>query len=331
LAIGSVYRPFLEVARDAGVNVEAELARIGIREPELSDSRLPPAHGRALVVRLAALCGDRELGLEAAQRASLTDLDVLGYLARHAEHTLAALEALARYPRLLGDTGACELTRSRGQVTLSFGLSDGSRMLPEGSDFTTALLFRIIAELSGGRARPLEVRLPRPRPRRVAAYRQYFGLTPVFGAERAALRYQETSLLTAAPAHDAKLHRILEQRAVESLHALPKGDAWLNQVRAQLGQLLGRGPADIASIAARCGVSSRTLRRRLEAAGTSFRDISDEVRRYRALQLIDEGQTRVTAIAEATGYSDLTAFARAFRRWTGLAPQRYLASRSQLR
>jgi AraC-like DNA-binding protein len=325
VAIGSIYRPFLEVAREAGVDTDAELARFGIREAELSEVRLPPLHGRALVLRLAALCGERELGLEAATRAQLTDLDLLGYLARHGEHALAALEAVARYPSLLGDTAECQIERSNGLVTVTFGRTGGQRLVPDGSDFATAMLYRMILELSGGLARPLEVWLPRPRPRRPAAYRAYFGVLPVFATEHGLLRYEESALLHAVPGSDRRLHKILEERAVESVAALPGDAALLNRVRAELERSLDLGACDITSIAARCGLSERTLRRQLDAAGTTFRKLGDDVRRQRALQLIDEGETKITTIAQATGYTDGTAFARAFRRWTGLAPQKYLA------
>jgi AraC-like DNA-binding protein len=327
VAIGSVYRPFLEIAREAGADVEAELARFGLKESELSEARLPPLHGRALVLRLAARCGgSRELGLEAAQRARLTDLDILGYMARHAEHALAALEALARYALLLGDTADCRVSRQDGQVLVEFGLTGGREMLPDGSDFAAALLARVVLEISGGEARPLEVCLPRSRPRRQEAYRRHFGVMPAFGAERMSLRYLEAALLHPTPARDQRLHSILEARAAESVASMPAEDvAWLNGVRTRLGRAIELGQVDLSSIASRCGMSDRSLRRHLEAAGTSFRQLADDVRRQRALQLIDEGQTRIGAIAQATGYTDPTAFARAFRRWTGLPPQQYLA------
>jgi AraC-like DNA-binding protein len=324
VAIGSAYRPFLELARDAGVDVEAELARFGIREQDLSESRLAPAHGRALVLRIAALCGVPELGLAAARRAQLTDLDLLGYMARNAEHALAAIEALARYPALLGDTATCTLEHEAGDVVIRFGLTGGQQMLPDGADYTAAVFCRAIAELTGGLAQPLEVHLTRPRPRRPQVYREHFGVLPVFGTPQMLLRFAEAALRNPLPTRDPRLHRILEDQAVASVVALPLAADLLTRVRAQVRKSLDSGAGDITHVAASCGMSERTLRRQLEAAGTSFRNLVDDVRHQRALELIDEGQTRIGELAHATGYTDPTAFARAFRRWTGLAPVRYL-------
>jgi AraC-like DNA-binding protein len=326
VAIGSVYRPFLQLARDAGVDVDAELARVGIREEDLCESRLPPAHGRSLVLRIAAQCGLQELGLEAARRAQLTDLDLLGYMARNAEHALAAIEAFVRYPQLLGDTAAVELAYESGQVVIRFGLMGGQQMIPDGADYATSVFCRLVAELTGGRARPLEVRLTRRRPRRPHVYREHFGVLPEFGAPMNLLRFDEAALKSPLPTRDPRLHRILEERAAQSAEALPSPADLLTRVRTHVRSALDSRGSDIAQVAASCGMSERTLRRQLEAAGTSFRSLVDDVRHQRALELIDEGATKIGQLAEATGYTDPTAFARAFRRWTGLAPLRYLES-----
>ena len=326
MAIGSVYRPFLQLARDKGVDVQAELARFGIREHELTESRLAPAHGRALVLRIAARCGMEELGLEAARRAQLTDLDLLGYMAKNAEHALAAMEAVARYPALLGDTAAFDLTYESGHVVIRFGLTGGQKMIPDGADYAASVFCRTIAELTGGRARPLEVQLTRPKPRRPHVYRDHFGVMPVFDTPCMLLRFEEALLKGPIPASDARLHRILEEQAVANIEALPLQADLLERVRKQVRRSLDSGGADIAGVAASCGMSERTLRRQLDASGTSFRNLVDDVRHARALELIDEGHTVIGELAHATGYTDPTAFARAFRRWTGLAPLRYLES-----
>ena len=326
MAIGSVYRPFLQLARAAGVDVEAELARFGIREQDLSESRLPPAHGRALVLRIAAVCGIPELGLEAARRAQLTDLDLLGYMARNAEHALAAIETVARYPALLGDTAACELGFDDGTVLVRFGLTGGQHMLPDGADYAASVFCRVVAELTGGLAKPLEVQLTRPRPRRPRVYREHFGVMPVFGADCMLLRFDEVALRRPLATRDPRLHRILEDQAVAHVVALPLAADLLTRVRTVVRRALESKGGDIGHVAASCGMSERTLRRQLEAAGTSFRGLVDDVRRARALELIDEGRTRIGELAEGTGYTDLTAFARAFRRWTGFAPVQYLAA-----
>ncbi len=328
MAIGSVYRPFVELAREAGVDVEAELQRVlGLSSSQLGEARLTPAQGQSLVRRLRTATGDPQIGLHAAERMQLTDLDLLGYMAKHASSALDAVAALARYPRLLGDTGDVRLRRSGDTLTIEISRTGDQRFLPDGADFAIASLFKVFSALTGGRARCVDVLLPRVRPRDIAAYRRVFGVTPRFGADFGALTYVTSTLADPLPDSDGRLLRILEQQAALAHAALPSDEAWSRRVRAQLGRALARGVTDIGAIASRCGVSERTLRRRLQDAGTSFRALSDEVRRVRALELIEDGHDHVAHLAQAVGYRDPDAFARAFRRWTGLAPARYLAAR----
>jgi AraC-like DNA-binding protein len=70
-------------------------------------------------------------------------------------------------------------------------------------------------------------------------------------------------------------------------------------------------------------MSERSLRRHLSEAGTSYRELVDDVRKERALCLLEAEQS-ISSIAQHLGFSDATAFARAFRRWTGRAPHTHL-------
>jgi AraC-like DNA-binding protein len=89
---------------------------------------------------------------------------------------------------------------------------------------------------------------------------------------------------------------------------------------------LAQGDFTLERIAWRCGLGERTLRRRLEEAGTSFRALVDEVRKERALALL-EHEGNVALVAQSLGFSDSTAFARAFRRWTKSLPHEHLRLR----
>ncbi|APR82540.1 Transcriptional regulator, AraC family protein [Minicystis rosea] len=76
-------------------------------------------------------------------------------------------------------------------------------------------------------------------------------------------------------------------------------------------------------VAQRLHVSTRTLKRRLADAGTSFTGLLDEVRRDKALLLVDDHRLSLEAVAIELGYFDVANFVRAFRRWTGKTPSEY--------
>ncbi len=328
MAIGSLYRPWLEAARQHGLDLTRTLSALGLSEAQLiaPGTRLSQAQGRALVRSLVALTGDRELGLRAAEQFALGDADLIGYLARNALHPLGALELVARYARVLGDTADFALERACGQVILRFRLSGERSFEPEAADFTAAVGVHVLRELSCGRALPLAVQLARARPHDAARYRRFFAAPVAFMAPCTSLIYAEPPLLMPFAQSDPQLLRILEERATEITKTLPETTSWLDRVRAEVERTLAAGILELGEVAARCGMSDRTLRRRLAAAQTSYRELVDGLRRERALALLRSGQPRISALAQQLGYSDATAFARAFRRWTGRSPQEYIAS-----
>lgn len=80
------------------------------------------------------------------------------------------------------------------------------------------------------------------------------------------------------------------------------------------------GPPQLQDIAALLNTSERTLKRRLQEEGTSFRDLSNTVRKARAEALVAEGRLPIKEIAQMLGFSDLSSFSQAYKRWTGAAP-----------
>ncbi|HEY2515128.1 MAG TPA: AraC family transcriptional regulator [Polyangiaceae bacterium] len=330
MAIGLIYRPLLEAAREAGAPIERLLERQGLTEPQLLDpsTRLSPERGTALARSLIRAAGDAEIGLRAAERFQRGDADLLGYLAGESPHALGALETIAQYVRLLGDSFAFEVEPARkdGVVAILLGRSGARPLIPEMVDMLSGAIVLFVRGRSGGRVNPLGVKLPRPSPARPERYRRFFGCPVAFAAGRGIVRYVEVSLRTPFSGADPRLAEILHESARGSLSRLPQGDSLIDRVRANVTARLEKGTVHIDDVATELAMSERTLRRHLAAAGVAYRDLLDEVRRDRATMLLGEGRS-VTETALLVGFLDATSFTRAFRRWTGVLPRDY-SSRS---
>ncbi|WP_319024662.1 AraC family transcriptional regulator [Microbulbifer hainanensis] len=113
-------------------------------------------------------------------------------------------------------------------------------------------------------------------------------------------------------------------RAPECLLAQYKSDhSYTGRIRRMLQQQNGIENLSLDDVAERLFTSPQTLRRRLKDEGNSWQDIKDSVRRDMAVYQLKKQETAVAEIAERLGFSEPSAFNRAFKKWTGLAPGAY--------
>lgn len=98
-------------------------------------------------------------------------------------------------------------------------------------------------------------------------------------------------------------------------------DPLQHALRDQLAAAIEADALSIGQVAAQIGVSARTLQRRLAAEQVSFQELLDGYRQEQAMELLREGRLSMGEVAYRLGYAEQSAFTRAFRRWTGLAPR----------
>jgi AraC-like DNA-binding protein len=125
------------------------------------------------------------------------------------------------------------------------------------------------------------------------------------------------------PTQDPQLHSVLRSHAERMLAELPKVETFTERVRARLLEDLRTGEPSAAGVAKALGVGLRTMARRLEDEGTTYKTLLDELRRGLALSYTKSSDLLLADIALLLGFSHAAAFNRAFKRWTGMAPLEY--------
>ncbi|MYT27749.1 MULTISPECIES: AraC family transcriptional regulator ligand-binding domain-containing protein [unclassified Streptomyces] len=242
----------------------------------------------------------------------------------------AALDRATRFYRLF--PGGPDLA-------VAAGPDDGLAVLTVRSElhrhdeavFLAACLLLIWHRLAGwliGRRIPLHwVRFAHPAPAHAEEYPALFGCPVRFGAPQTAAGWDAHWLTAPVVRDQPALAALLRRAPADLLARRDYGTTVAEQVRRALAQAL-RAPAparlpEAADIAARLAVSPATLRRRLRAEGTSYQRLKDAVRRDAALTALAAGQEPIAALAARIGFSEDTAFHRAFRRWTGTTPGAY--------
>jgi AraC-like DNA-binding protein len=116
---------------------------------------------------------------------------------------------------------------------------------------------------------------------------------------------------------------VFNAHADDLMKSLAEAKTIRGQIEAALIPVLHTGEATMESVSRHLGYSRSTLHRRLKQDGESFEFILDDLRRRLAIDYLDSRKVSVNEAAYLTGFSEPSAFSRAFRRWTGTSPGRY--------
>jgi AraC-like DNA-binding protein len=280
--------------------------------------------------RLLSFCAERtgcnHFGLLVGLRGGLQSLGLVGLLARHSGDVGTALNSIVRYLHLHVHGAVVSLREEGDHAIFSYAIHasdvDGADQIADGA---VAMMLSVMRTLCTPTWVPCEVRISHARPDDVGPYRRLFRAPLQFDATENALVFERRWLAHRLPAADGELRRLVQRQldAMDVHHA----DPFAEQVRSLLSAGLLTGHATEARVAALLQVHTRTLSRRLLAGGTSFREILDQCRNSVATQMLENTRLEVAEIAAAVGYSDPSAFTRAFRRWSATTPAAWRAAR----
>lgn len=304
--------------RQLGADPQPILAAAGLSEDVLAS---PNAHAPfALLSRLlseaAARTGCPHFGLLFGRACHLSSLGIPGELLRHAPTVGQGLAEFVVHHRLNSEGALAFLMERAGVVDLGYAIYDPrARGTFQTYDGAIAIASNMLREVCGENFRPTEVLFAHARPVDVAPYRQYFRAPVRFNAEISSIRFPASVL--AQPIEGADPERFRRARAA----AYAAGHAELVQATHRaLRTLLLHGKASGEDVAQALAMHRRTLNRRLAAEGTTFQQVLDHVRSTVATELLESSDVAMHDVAETLGYSGLTPFMRAFRRWTGRTP-----------
>jgi AraC-like DNA-binding protein len=156
-----------------------------------------------------------------------------------------------------------------------------------------------------------------PRPRNVAKFESVFRVAVHFDAERDHAVFLPGAFDVPLPQADPVLCSLLARHADKLLERAAPTPPLLERVRRAIANELRGGLPTVGQIAPVVGIPERTLRRRLEREGVSFQGILDDMRRELALSYLEQPDIELEEAAYLLGYSEASAFRRAFKRWTG--------------
>ena len=310
--------------RSDGLAVEPLLARAGIDATELGegDGFLPFAKVAALFELAVEASGDDLFAFRFAQDRDLRDAGLIAYIGLSAPRLGDATRNLARYIRVFGEATEIDLSRfeSEGRFRWLYHIPINQNRQSY-TEFAGVVMLRTARLLTGAPIRPLSVSFSHPRRSGLAEARTFFDAPVVFDARENVIRYALPDLERTVVTADDRLAAILQAHSEDVLARRgSQRPSLIEEVeRAIIRQFGGTGPL-AARVASDLGMSQRTLSRRLAESGTNFSRVLETLKMALAERYLDHSDMSLSEIAFLLGYSDLSAFTTAFRRWTGTTP-----------
>lgn len=317
-------------------------ASVGVSPPELlraaevdpalladADAYLLHSQEKRVWDEAVRLSGDQDFGLHLAEwvaRSPEDHFDVLAFAVRSSATLGEHLRLAGRYIRLIHEGVYLSLEEEGDVARLVHGHTpeqSGPRHPVEGLLALTLLVGR---REVGEDLAPQGVCFTHARPARVSEQERVFRAPVRYGCPRNELVLARGQLERPQRHAEPRLLAMLDRQLGDRLSGLPESRRFRDVVRrSMMDELPEREPA-VAAIAVKLHMSARSLQRRLRSEGTSFAEVFSELRRDLALRYLQDPRISISEVAFLLGFLDVTAFHRAFKRWTGGTPAEHRRS-----
>lgn len=291
----------------------------------LQDSTARVHHG--VVVRaweeLPKITGNANFGLHAAEIVAAAHFDIVDYVAAQASTMRGSIDCLLRHQRLLHEDLDVQLLHAEGETRLQQRLRSVPRTPRHFAEFILAI-WVLRARVLTGKTIPLRrVYFQHPPPGDIDMHRRIFGALLEFLHPHNGFTFPAEYLDVPVRGGDPALGALLERHAIDLLARLPQRDDVQSRLKAALLSKISNELPSMEDTAKTLGMSARTLQRALQAEGTTYQNVLDDLRRDMALEYLRDPQRTVSEIAFLVGFVEVGAFTRAFKRWTGENPSMY--------
>jgi AraC-like DNA-binding protein len=243
------------------------------------------------------------------------DMGIFGMLILAAPSLGRALELSVKFQRLMTTTATTHLEHARGAARWVWRCGRPRTLgIRVRNEVVLTEHVAVVRALVAG-ATPRQVCFVHPKPSGSEAHARYFDCPIAWSADEDSVAWHNAHLHPPMGS-DPALCEFIEREAQRRLLLLPPSGS-VDEVREAILQHLPTSNVNLPTIAALLGRAPRSLRRELASAGCAYRSLVDGVRKQRALELASVQRHSMTEIALKLGFSEVSAFSRAWRRWFG--------------
>jgi AraC-like DNA-binding protein len=251
----------------------------------------------------------------------------LGTLVLHAPTLRQAIALISQFHPLVMEAVRVELVERMGVARLRCELVPGNAVLDHSFvEMVVAGLVRMLKAFGCAHRDIRAVCFEYPPPAHCSAYAAAFGGTERFSQPFTGVEFSAHALDRRHVHHDLELHTLILAQAERTLDRGPRPMRCVDRVRVILSSAPVAQLPEMVELSRKLGLSERTLRRKLEDEGTSYRELTQSIQYKAACAMLRDPDLTLQSIAHALGFADSTAFHRAFLRWAKFTPAEYRAS-----
>ena len=316
-------RAAVKSVESRGVDIRRTVTEAGLSPALLANhtSELGPAQATALLRMLCRVTDDELMGLGPAPVARGTFRMIsLGVI--HSSDLDVALTRLMEFISITTGFRGSRLVEREGRARLELGGEPPTVGEPFATEILLAFVHRFAAWLIGQRITLTAVELPFPPPDYADEHEVVFGVMPRFDASRPAIEFDAWHLAAPIVRDEPAVLDFVRRSPADIVVRRGYATTTTDKVRAILERGVP-GRTSAGEVGARLAISVPHLRRLLRGEGTSFHGLRDEVLRNEAIESLRHGGESIDGLSQRLGFSEPSAFRRAFARWTGLPPGVY--------
>ena len=329
LTVGAgLARGLMELAVAKGADQAQLLARCGIDPKDLADqdNRIAFTKYVALMRAGKEMCNDPALALHYGETNDMSQISVVGLVAHASETMGEAFAQLNRYGKLVIEFDGGPDRFSIAPDAAGFWMVDNRLNPNEFPELTESTFARMICgpRQFGVTQLAKAVHVTHAAPAHRAEYERVFGAPVTFDAARNAILIDPVWMSHRVQNQPRYAFGVLSERAEALLKSLENSKTMRGRVESAMIPVLHTGELSIDGVAGKMGLSRQTLYRKLKEEGTTFEKLLDDLRHRMALHYLSGKKVSVNETAYLVGFSDPSAFSRAFKRWTGTSPRKSL-------
>jgi AraC-like DNA-binding protein len=274
---------------------------------------------------------DERLGpgfsVRVGRQMKIEDYGVLGLSWRTCSRAGEIFERSERYFKLLSDTFLWNITEENDISCVHLHREAHRRGLELSTEASFAATVVVLQAMTERKIFPVRVSFKHRPPADLSDYQSAFQCPILFNQPEYTISYKTVDLRTRTAKADLSINRFLVERVEEETKGLKvAGNKLVFDVEKLITDALPSGIPSIHHIAEHLGMSNRTLTRRLSDAGVTYRDLIQRIQEEVARKLLKNSSRSMSEIAFETGFSEQSAFNRAFKRWTGKSPVEFRKS-----